>query len=639
MRSHPGRLRRWLVGIAIACVAFELVYLVAAHFMLKGDTLARLINKKPEKMRITWSSARSWFPGVVTVDELEIRGQTRRIQWYLAADEVHARISLLRLPLKRVHLSSAQTAGIDFRLRRRLDPPAKDGEEGSPREIRGSEYFPEIPGFINPPDPTPEDLYPPKKKLKKPWTIHLGGVDVDGPIRVAVGRMRLEGEGVVSGAMTYRTRDTIEVRRGNLRLTEGRLIIDSEVASDDLTLDVTSRWRAFPAKGAKLPQILEGVSGSFAIAGDIHTKTSVPIELVPGLPISGTGRLDTTLRLKDGTLQPDSSYAFTSDDLRVGLLGLTAVGSAKVAGTTRAGESDPRTEVTIDLDSFELLNPEDAAVGIHGSGLAVRASWDGQSLAHWKPATSVEVELPPAEISDVGVVGRLLPVNLGFAVTSGTGTLSARLAVDADRQASGQMDLTTQQLRLEARGVPMRADLGVHATLTRGDLQQRRFEIAEATITVDNAVNESLEQKKQEKRGPWWCSLKLTKGTLTFGRPMTASGAMAMKMRDIRPVVAVINEFSNPPKWMSLLPDVKNIDGSMVIDADGTATSVKDVDITGESLQILGSLRLAEKKANGRIYVKYKGVAAGIGLDHGKSSIHLVKPREWFDEQGRQSPK
>ena len=638
MRVNLPRLRRRLIVLAVACVAFELIYLVTAHFMLKGDTLARLINKKPEKMQITWTSARSWFPGVVTVDELEIRGQTRRIQWYMAADDVHARISLLRLPLKRVHLSSAHTAGIDFRLRRRLDPPTKEGEEGAPPEIRGSQHFPEIPGFTNPPDPKPEDIYPPKKKLKKPWTIHLGGVDIDGPIRVAVGRMRLEGEGVASGAMTYRTRDFVEVRRGNLRLTKGRLIIDSEVASDDLTLDVTSRWRTFPAKGAKLPQILEGVSGSFAIAGNIHTKGSVPIELVPGLPISATGRLDTTLRLKDGTLQPDSSYAFTSDDLRIGLLSLTAVGSAKVAGTTRAGGSGPRTEVTIDLDSFELLNPEDAAVGIKGSGLAVRAAWDGQSLAHWKPATSVEVELPPAEISDIGVVGGLLPVNLGFAVTSGTGTMSARIAVDADRQASGQMDLTTQQLRLESRGVPIRADLGVHTTLTRGDLQERRFEIAEATITVDNAMNEALEHKEQEKRGPWWCSLKLTQGTLVFGRPMTASGAMAVKMRDIRPVVAIINEFSDPPKWISLLPDVKNIDGSMIIDADGTATAVKDADITGESLQMLGSLRLAEKKANGRIYVKYKGVAAGIGLDAGKSKIHLVKPREWFDEQGASSP-
>ena len=164
--SRPAHLRRWLVGIAIACIVFELLYLVAAHFLLKGDALARLINKKPEKMQITWTSARSWFPGVVTVEKLEIRGQTRRIQWYVAADDVHARISLLRLPSKRVHLSSAHTAGIDFRLRRRLDPPAKEGEEGAPPEIRGSQHFPEIPGFTNPPVPNPRISTPPRRSSR-----------------------------------------------------------------------------------------------------------------------------------------------------------------------------------------------------------------------------------------------------------------------------------------------------------------------------------------------------------------------------------------------------------------------------------------------------------------------------------------
>ena len=125
----------------------------------------------------------------------------------------------------------------------------------------------------------------------------------DGIVSALAGLITAEQPDAVFLPHTYRTRDFVEVRRGNLALTKGRLIIDSEVASDDLALDVTSRWRAFPAKGAKLPQILEGASGSFAIAGNIHSKASVPIELVPGLPISGTGRLDTTLRLKDGTLQ------------------------------------------------------------------------------------------------------------------------------------------------------------------------------------------------------------------------------------------------------------------------------------------------------------------------------------------------
>ena len=38
MRPLNPRVRRWLVGIAIACLAFELVYVVAARVLLRGDT-------------------------------------------------------------------------------------------------------------------------------------------------------------------------------------------------------------------------------------------------------------------------------------------------------------------------------------------------------------------------------------------------------------------------------------------------------------------------------------------------------------------------------------------------------------------------------------------------------------------------
>jgi len=287
---------------------------------------------------------------------------------------------------------------------------------------------------------------------------------------------------------------------------------------------------------------------------------------------------------------------------------------------------------TIDLDSFSLFDPADATVGIQGSGLAVRAAWDGLSLGDYKPATSVEITLPPTEISDVGVFGALLPPPWGLDLASGTGTVSAHLAVDADRQASGRLDLESRQLRVKTRGTPLRADLGIHAALARGDLKQRRFEVPEASVTIENVVNEAP-KKKNKDRGPWWCSLKLEQATAVLGSPLAAQGSVEVKMRDTRPIMALIDEFSDPPGWMSLVPEVENIDGTMIFAADGIATAVKDMNITGESLEIRGWLQLAEKQADGRIYAKYKVLAAGVALDHGKSSIHLVKPRKWFDAQ------
>ncbi len=451
-------------------------------------------------------------------------------------------------------------------------------------------------------------------------------------MRIAVGRFRLEGEGSVSGGMVYRTRDSIRVPRATLRLPSARLLIDSEPAIDNLGLDVASRWRAFPAKGAKLAQVLGAASGSFAIAGDIRTGASVPIELVPGMPIRATGRLDTRLLLEDGALQPGSLCALGSDGFRIGLLGLTAAGSAKAAATTRAVDGRPLTEASIDLASFSLLDAAEASVGVEGSGLAVRATWDGLSLADNRLATSVEVVLPPTTITDVGVLGGLVPPQWGVAVASGTGTVSGRLAVDADRLASGQLDLESTQLRVTARGTPMRADLRIHATLARGDLPRRRFEVPHATVGIENAINEARDPNEKGSR-PWWCSLDFAPATVGLQRPLTVDGSIAVKMRDTRPVMALIEEFSNPPRWMALVPEVENITGFTAVRADGAVTTFTDVKIAGESLEMLGWLRLADKKADARIYTKYKGIAAGIGLDRGKSSIHIVKAHEWFDAQ------
>ena len=53
-------------------------------------------------------------------------------------------------------------------------------------------------------------------------------------------------------------------------------------------------------------------------------------------------------------------------------------------------------------------------------------------------------------------------------------------------------------------------------------LKQRRFEVPEATVTIENVVNEALTEKQQEDRGPWWCSLKLERATVCLGSPLAA---------------------------------------------------------------------------------------------------------------------
>jgi len=62
------RLRKWGLGIPIALLALEVFYVVAANVALRSQFVADLINRKPEKMLIQWSSATTYFPGVVHIE-------------------------------------------------------------------------------------------------------------------------------------------------------------------------------------------------------------------------------------------------------------------------------------------------------------------------------------------------------------------------------------------------------------------------------------------------------------------------------------------------------------------------------------------------------------------------------------------
>ena len=630
-RSRHG-LRRWILIAAAVMIAFELVYVTAANVMLRTDLLSGLINKKPEKMLIQWESASTWLPGVVHVKGFSLRNQSKKVQIYLTLERVTGVISLSKLPFKTFHLRSANASNVDFRLRTRLDAPRKNAtaEGQPPQPIPGVEFYPDIPGYDNPPDPKPEDLYPRKKKKSaSPWTLSFDGIDVEGTIQVAINQIRLEADGSVKGSMNYKLRDAIHIRRAKLDVINARLLVDSESASENLELRVNSKWRPFPAKGAKLPEIIKGISGNFTIRGNLLPRGSRTATILPGLTARGTGSVDTTLQLEHGVLQPGSSYSLVSEDMNVSIMDLTAIGTAEVSGETTKEDGSAVSNITIEFDDYSMVDPENSDVGVEGSGLTVDVSWVDLALYGGTAPRSAVIVLPRSEIRDVGVLAQLIPPQDTAAIRSGMGQVEANLSVDDAGMASGRMVLDAEAITVDVKGEPLRADLAVRANLHEGDLGAARFAISDTTITLDNVV--ALEPNTKKPMEPWWTSVDIKQGTVVFKKPLTAKGMVQVKMYDTRAVVALIKSFTKPPKWISLMPNVKNVDGSLKLDMGDQFTNVDDVQIVGDRLQMFGWLHLQQKNGNGRIYVKYKGLDTGISITDGKGKLHVSKPRQWFE--------
>jgi hypothetical protein len=630
--SRSNRLRTWIIRVAVTLLVIEVVYVVAANIFLKSDLLPHLINKKPEKMRISWESAFTLLPGFATVTGFELRSQTRRDQIYVSVAEADARISLIKLAFKTIHIRGVDAREVDFRYRERSDSPRRvqRGEDVS-EPPANFQYYPEIPGYSNPPDPKPEDIYPMKNK-KRPWTIKITGADVVGPVNVALNEFRLEGEGSVGGGVNVKPRQTITIHRGRLDLGRATATVGPESLTENLSIQCDLRFETFPAKNAKFADVIGGITGELSLAGRLGQKAAVSAEITPGITTFGAGLISANFEFKQGVLRQGSRYRLQSDAFQVSIMGLVAAGSATVSGSTVKEGGEHVTSALISFGDFEFVDPDDGVADISGTGLEVSALWNGFSLAGRVPASHAEIVLPQTEIHDISTFNALIPGESVLSLESGTGLVEATLEVN-DRIANGTLDLMADDIVMNTRNAPFHGDLEVHARLQEGSLPTREFDLSGTTIRVDDIVDEELSQRKREKLEAWFCGVALERAAVTFGKPMAAHGNVALQMHDSRPLVAMLQDHGVKLKGMSMMPNIKGIDGTMEVDFGKGHVEIENLDLSGKDFESRGWIHIRDKKANGRLFIKYGILAAGIGLDQGKAKVHLGKPRKWFEGQ------
>ena len=289
--STASRFRPLLRGVLVAIVAFFVVYLVGANVVLNTDVLDPVINKKREKSLIEWESGWTIFPGVIHVEGLRFRGQSLKQQWQFTLAEADVRMNLFALPWKKVRASRVVGRDFSFRQRPRLSADA-------PAEA-GAEYFPEIPGLSNPPDPAPEDIYPPKRKKKRGWNIRISDIDLEGDLEVAVNQLRLAGAGRAGGDFAYQIRGEMYLPTSYLDLEGSVIQVAGTTFVNEVYLKADSRLGPFVPKQTKGIAIFDHLVGSVALENGT----------IPDVEVLNTFFTDTSpIRFTDGTASFNWSF-------------------------------------------------------------------------------------------------------------------------------------------------------------------------------------------------------------------------------------------------------------------------------------------------------------------------------------------
>ncbi|HEX7182906.1 MAG TPA: hypothetical protein VF756_13770 [Thermoanaerobaculia bacterium] len=386
-------MRRWgkrlLLAPALFAGLYLGLYLLPIHLFLGTPLGPRLLNRRPERLRIEWGSAWSLWPGEVEVRQLRITGDNRRASWSVAVDSGKGRIDLPALLRREVRVRRFAGTGVDVRAVRH--PPEADS--------------------------------PPPRPGRRRWTIRLEDLRLAGVRALEYGPLRLEGKGKTEGLLRLVLGGETEIRLKSLEMDGGRLLFRDRILARDLTL------RAGLRLGPWAPRKDPGAGGFDFLSGTL--RASGELDDLPGLRRGarsqggeGSGRLFLDLRVERGALRP-GSRAELAPPVR---------GSSRMAavGSVVRGPAGPRLLLEADLAGFAVLRSggppllESAAMRVTAETAELRLSRLLAAARDLRGASGAQAAwVLPGELRARGL-RMIFPgrrASLGIAAASGSGQI------------------------------------------------------------------------------------------------------------------------------------------------------------------------------------------------------------------------
>ncbi|MGQ0799337.1 MAG: hypothetical protein ACT4NL_04380 [Pseudomarimonas sp.] len=161
---RPLRLSLWLLLLAY------LAYVVIANLLLNLPSADAMLNRSPERFKVTWSRAITPWPGRVWAEGVVVTGHTRNTRWMANASSVRARIALLPLAARVLQFPEIEAQELRFEADR------------------------------------VDEFMPPRERSPMAWTVDLPRIHSAGVRALRWNDLRLDGLGEVAFAMRKQLR-------------------------------------------------------------------------------------------------------------------------------------------------------------------------------------------------------------------------------------------------------------------------------------------------------------------------------------------------------------------------------------------------------------------------------------------------
>lgn len=605
--SRLGAIRRTVKLAVAAVVALYLAYLAGANGFLHSGWGRQLLNRKPERMAVSWRRAWTWLPGVVHVRELEIRGRARRAGWRTTVEGGRMVILLPSLLRRHLHLLGGDAHGAEIDIR------------------------------VLPPPDTPRP-----STRRRPWRVSLDGIAVE-PLRVfRLNDHELRGAGRTRGRARFEVRGPVALDLASLSFKDAILRDAGQVAAEALRLDGRLRVDSFVVGEDTVEDLLAELTGALSLETEASSLGFLAAYLsrVPWLRLGGHGHLVADLETVNGWLAPGSRLTLDGPTVEADLFGLHATGEGRLEGFVPEGSS--HTELSVRLPRYALTRLADRARLLEGENLEVIVTNDSNAIDRPAQGIALAVQVPPARVPDLAAFSSYLPEAAGLTILGGSARLEASLSYSTvERSGDGRLRLTGQEVEAAFHDVGLRADLDLDSRLADARLEDGQIDISGTSLDIQRV--RTLEGGRV-RDSDWWGRVHLPRGRLIkdLGDPEAApavlEGEIAAELRDTGPLMAMLEQHVPKLAWMDALLTVHNVKASSEVRVQGGRIALADLAVAGGKqgrLEILGQLDLARQDPRGVLFARWGKLSAAVSLAEGERDWKLTRSRRWYDDSAR----
>lgn len=583
-------MKRWLVRVVLALTIFEVAYLAVVNTALNLPATQDYLNHHdPERPRLQWDRAWSWYPFRVQVTGFSGNFQSWSAQWQISTPDVSASIAVIPLLWKTVEFYDMNGGNIDLRVRPRVEPDRDDAHV--------HQYYPTIEGR----DP---NLAVGTKPTQSPgWRIVFDIADIDGQNNVWIGGTKATVSGNLAATIIHQGRHgSLEVKDGDADLALTSLSVNGQQVSQKGSIKTTLDFASFipyENRGLKMLSFMS-LDADIDLPVDGLEFLNSYLNRFSGLSLSGSGGLRGRIVFDKGDLIAGSDLEISADGLKVSQPPFIVDGTGLAVISVTA--SAPKTlTAAFQFDDLSALDSTDKAALLEGKGLKIVVDRSAYVLPGGNEAgpKRVSLDIPEMMIPDLTAYQGFLPDKWWLALLGGSGSIAGKADLSAGNLHANLM-IRSEDANVKFKDDSFETDL-VFVLKASGEAAKDTAEvnISGSTLDLDDS---RIKLRDGDTTNSWQASLMVSTGTADFDLPKPSETGQAgfwrlAKNRNIKSLLSTVDGQVNADLAIASLDWANSlIDNPYSLAFDGGAKIGADLSIRSGYLDKGSKLAMQPQK-------------------------------------------